>query len=285
MTLSINDLLYRYAAQGNRPDGTPYRSLSCNHENLIAEEAECSLREVQLTALRQGIVPERYSRNQMTFSSEEQITLLRSHVAVIGQGGLGGTVTEILARLGIGMLTLVDGDIFEESNLNRQLLSTMNTLGMKKAEAGKERVQIINPAVEVRSITEFFSEKNGRTILENVHLAVDCLDTIPSRFVLEEACRRNRIPLVSAAIGGNSGQATVIYPEDVGLQRIYGNRPSTTQKGVEKKLGTPSYTATLMAAIECAEIAAILCKNSSCLRNHLLMVNIEDKSIDKISLD
>lgn len=283
MPLPIDELLTRSAEQRNRPDGTPYRSLNHSNEQLLAKQAGCSLKEVQVAALQQGIIPERYCRNQSTFSSADQITLLNAHVAVIGQGGLGGTVTEILARLGIGKLTLVDGDVFEESNLNRQLLSTINSLGMKKADAGRQRVQAINPAVEVDVVTEFFTEKNGLTLLQNAQVAVDCLDSIPSRFVLEEACRRCNIPMVSAAIGGNSGQTMVIYPEDVGLCQIYGGRASAAQKGVEKRLGTPCYTATFMAAIECVEIVTILCKNGSALRNRLLMVNLEDKSIENIS--
>jgi molybdopterin-synthase adenylyltransferase len=283
MSLPINELLSGYGEHRLRPDGTPYISLSHSKERLIADQAACSLKEVQVAALQKGIIPERYCRNQSTLSSAEQITLLGSHVAVIGQGGLGGTVTEILARLGIGTLTLVDGDIFEESNLNRQLLSTIDSLGMRKADAGRQRVQAINPAVEVNTVTEFFTEKNGSAILKNVQLAVDCLDSIPSRFILEEACRRCNIPMVSAAIGGNNGQAMVIYPEDVGLRQIYSNKASAPQKGVEKRLGTPCYTATFMAAIECVEIVAVLCKNVSSLRNRLLMVNLEDKSIEKIS--
>ena len=88
---------------------------------------------VQLAALQHGVIPEVYARNQKRLSSEDQIKLLQSHVAVIGLGGLGGTVTEILARIGIGTLTLVDGDRFDDSNLNRQLLSSTEVLGKQKA--------------------------------------------------------------------------------------------------------------------------------------------------------
>jgi molybdopterin/thiamine biosynthesis adenylyltransferase len=209
--------------------------------------------------------------------------LLKSHVAVIGQGGLGGTVTEILARIGIGRLTLVDADMFEESNLNRQLLSTVDALGTSKVEAGKKRVQSINPAIEVTAITSYLNSINGVSILSECELAVDCLDSIPSRFDLEEACQYLKIPLVSAAIAGTTGQAMVVFPGDEGLRLVYGEAQKATEKGVETRLGTLPYTAVLMAAVECAEVVEIICKQSSSLQNNMLLVDIKNKNMEKIT--
>ena len=223
---SLAAMLKKCAQQRLQPDNTPYFSLL--HCDLvdIAEKCSKSLKEVEIAALESNIIPERYCRNQRSLSNEEQIKLLQSHVAVIGQGGLGGTVTEILARIGVGCLTLVDADIFEESNLNRQLLSTVDDLGCSKAEAGKKRVERINPAVEVTAKTTFLTRSNGEEILSGSQLAVDCLDSIPSRFDLEHACQALKIPLVSAAIGGSTGQATVIFQATLdcggymGIQKI-----------------------------------------------------------------
>lgn len=280
---SLTTMLKKYARQRLQPDTTPYFCLLHSDLMEIADKCSRSLKEIEIAALENGIIPERYCRNQNSLSSREQIRLLRSHVAVIGQGGLGGTVTEILARIGVGRLTLVDADIFEESNLNRQLLSTVDDLGCSKAEAGKKRVERINPAVEVTAITTFLTRHNGEEILSGSQLAVDCLDSIPSRFDLEHACQALRIPLVSAAIGGTAGQATVVFPGDGGLRRIYGDPENAGQKGVETRLGTLPYTATLMAAIECAEVVEILCRKSSSLQNSILMADIEDKSMEKMS--
>ncbi len=280
---SLQTLVKKHANKRLRPNGTSYLSLLHDDEKAIAEKTQKPCREVQIAALNNDVIPERYCRNQQSLSNIDQIRLLNSHVAVIGQGGLGGTVTEILARIGIGRLTLVDADIFEESNLNRQLLSTIDVLGSSKAEAGKKRVQSINPAIEVTAITSYLDSNNGLDILSGSELAVDCLDSIPSRFDLEEVCQYLKIPLVSAAIAGSTGQAMVIFPGDVGLRHIYGDPRKTAQKGVETRLGTLPYTAVLMAAVECAEVVEILCKQSSSLQNSILLTDISDKIMEKMS--
>lgn len=279
---SLIALIKDHSEKRTRSDGTPYLSLSLEAEKTISRQSELSLREVQIHSLHLDITPERYCRNQNTLTCTDQIRLLESHIAVIGQGGLGGTVTEILARIGVGELTLVDGDVFEESNLNRQLLSMTSNLGTLKALAGKDRVAQINSAVKVNCFTEFFSQSNADTLLNDCTIVVDCLDSIHSRLKLESACKNKKIPLVSAAIGGSAGQATVIFPDDKGLQTIYGNSDTAPEKGAEASMGTLPYTAILLAAVECAETITILCTGDSRLRNSLLLTSIHDHLYEKV---
>ena len=103
------------------PDGTAYAGITMVDTNTLSREFTMPAREIDISALASDIVPERYARNMKSFSTKNQKTLLESRVIVVGTGGLGGTVSETLARIGVGQLTLVDGDRFEESNLNRQL--------------------------------------------------------------------------------------------------------------------------------------------------------------------
>lgn len=283
MNTSLKALLDQQAQKRLRPDGTQYRSLFHEGEKTLAQQTGQSLKDIQIAALENDIIPERYCRNQTTLNSREQVKLLQSHVVVIGQGGLGGAVAEILARIGIGALTLVDGDVFEESNLNRQLLSTMEQLGKNKAEAGRDRVKEINPAVDVTCVTSFLDDNNSCKIIAGSDLALDCLDSVQSRFVLEKGCRDCQIPMISAAIGGNAGQLMVIFPGDAGLRQIYGTPDAAKEKGAETRLGTPPYTAVFMAAIECAEAVSILCRAPSSLRNSILLANIEDRSLESVS--
>mgnify|MGYP001070776412 CR=1 FL=1 len=284
MISPLNVATINHARTKRRADGTSYQSLAHEDELELARAHGVPAKEVQIAALHNEIVPERYCRNQNSLSCNEQISLLTSRVAIIGQGGLGGMVTEILTRIGVGALTLVDGDSFEESNLNRQLLSTLDALGDNKAETGRIRAAAINPAVEVEAVTDFLTRENGHAILAGADLAVDCLDSITSRFILEDACRSLRIPLVSAAIGGTAGQALVIFPEDTGLRTIYGPPETSLNRGMETRLGTLPYTAVFMAAVECAETVSLLCRNSSVLRNTLFVADLEDKSFEKIPL-
>ena len=278
------DLLQSYAQQRTRPDKTLYMSISLTHAMETAGKTALPLRMVECAALEAGIVPERYCRNQKSLSNDDQLQLLHSHVAIIGLGGLGGTVTEILARIGVGRLTLVDGDCVDESNLNRQLLSSPINIGKSKAEVAKLRVQEINPAIEAYSVPKFFTADNSETILHEVQLAIDCLDTITARFILEDGCRKASIPLISAAIGGSSGQATVIFPEDPGLKDIYGPPGKAPTRGVEKSVGTLPFGAVYMAAVECAAATAILTGRHSGLRNRLFMAEVGDHTTELFGL-
>lgn len=272
------------AQKKKRGDGSTYQSLSFHDQQQLSEEHGVSQLDIQIMALQQGVVPEVYVRNQNSLNNAEQINLLQTHVAIIGLGGLGGTVTEILARIGIGTLTLVDGDSFEDSNLNRQLLSSTEQLGRPKADVAAARVAAVNPAVDCTVVKEFFTEENGQAVLADASIAVDCLDSIASRFVLEQGCRSRGIPMVSAAIGGTSGQATVIYPEDIGLSRIYGNPAKVADKGVEKMLGTLPFAAITLASIECAEVVSIATGRGPSLRNRLLITDLFGHDSDVLDL-
>jgi molybdopterin/thiamine biosynthesis adenylyltransferase len=278
------DLLTSYTRLRTRPDQSSYKAILLGDAWAIAEKTGLSLRAVECAALEEGIVPERYCRNQKSLSNADQLRLLRSHVAVIGLGGLGGTVTEILARIGVGRLTLVDGDCFDESNLNRQLLSSPAGLGQPKAETASLRVREINPAVEVRPVHQFFRADNGQAILHDVQLAIDCLDTIADRFILEQSCRSASIPLISAAIGGSCGQATVVFPEDPGLTDIYGPPGKARKRGIEGSVGTLPFGAVYMAAVQCAEATAILLGRPSELRNRLFIAEVSDHSSELFDL-
>lgn len=280
----LKELLQRYSRQHTRPDDSTYDALLFSDELEIATQTALSLRQVECSALEAGILPERYSRNQKSLSNKDQLRLLRSHATVVGLGGLGGTVTEILARIGVGSLTLVDGDCFDESNLNRQLLSSTSLLGHSKALAAKSRVAEINPAVEVQAIEQFFSAKNSHELLSGALVAIDCLDTIGDRFALEEGCQKAGIPFVSAAIGGCSGQATVVYPGESGLKRIYGDPGKAPARGVEASMGTLPFAAMYMAAVECAEVVTLLLGKPGELRNRLFFADVSDHTSELFTL-
>lgn len=103
----------------------------------------------------------RYERNMSALSKKENEKLKDFSVVVIGCGGLGGYTVEMLARLGIGHITVVDGDSFSESNLNRQILSNNQNLGKNKAVEAKKRMEIVNELIEVVPVTKFIDEYNG----------------------------------------------------------------------------------------------------------------------------
>jgi len=266
------------------PDGTLYTAVDGRTVEILSGFFGVSGRQVEIAALEQEIIPERYARNFKTFGFEDQAALLRAKVTVIGLGGLGGGVTEILARDGVGRLTLIDGDRFEESNLNRQFLSTRDLLDTPKAAAAAERVDRVNPSVEVSAHTLFLDADNGPDLMAGSDVVIDCLDNIKTRLLVEWACKQAGIPLVSAAIAGVAGHVTTVFPEDPGLRLIYGDEEDMDAKGAESTLGTLPHGITILSALECAEAVKIITGRGKPLRNRLLLMDVADYTFQVLEL-
>ena len=268
---NIRDFLLEQLKDGLLPWGA---------QKEAAELFGWSYAAVEELALENGIFPARYQRNRNMISVTEQLRLFRSSVAVIGCGGLGGYVIEELARLGVGRIVAVDPDIFEEHNLNRQLLSSPGNLGKPKVEAALTRVNEINPAVTVTPIRDAFCTANGPELLEGVTVAVDALDSIAYRLELAETCSELGIPMVHGAIGGWYGHVATQLPGDSTVQSIYRNW--VEGKGIEKQLGNPAFTPAVVASLEVAEVCKIVLGKGELLRNRKLSIDLLDMEIHEI---
>lgn len=248
-----------------------------------AERFGVSLARVEEAILIMGLLPARYQRNRQAISSGQQRRLFRSKVAVIGCGGLGGYVIEELARLGVGTIIAIDPDVFEEHNLNRQLLSSPATLGRAKVEAAAARVTEINPAVTLVPIQVAYAPENGKELLQGVQVIVDALDSIQTRLALAATCTELGIPMVHGAIGGWYGQVATQFPGDDIVQKLY--RRWVEGKGVEQRLGNPSFTPALVASIEVAEVCKILLGLGDTLRFQKLSINLLEMTFTSISIE
>lgn len=212
----------------------------------------------------------RYSRNITTLSEEENLSLKKKKVLVLGCGGLGGYVLEMLARLGVGQLTALDGDVFEASNLNRQILSTEEVLGLSKTAVAVEHLRKVNSQVQVVPLQKIFKEENAREICTGHDVIVDALDNIPSRLLLERTAEELGIPFVHGAIAGWYGQAATVFPGDRLLSRLYGDN---TEPGAEKELGNPSFTPALIASLQVSEVVKLLIGRGDLLRNRIFYLD------------
>ena len=224
---------------------------------------------------------ERYTRNCNTLSASENEALKDIRICVIGCGGIGGYVIEMLGRLGIGYITAVDGDVFCESNLNRQILSNSETLGKSKAIVAKQRMQLVNPLIEVNAIPQMLDEKNSISILAGHDLIIDALDNVASRLLLQDKAEKEGIPFVHGAVAGWYAQITTVYPGDRTLDYIYKNK---TGPGIEKQLGCPSFIPALAASIEVAEAIKIITKKGDVLRKRILSINLLNHEYEIINL-
>lgn len=221
----------------------------------------------------------RYTRNGTTVTPEEMRILKKSSVCVLGCGGLGGGVIEGLVRIGVGRITAVDGDVFDETNLNRQVLSHENNIGKRKAEEAAAQMKIINSDVEIVPVTEFLNEENAARIIKGHDIAVDALDNATARKLLERACEEENIPLVHGAIAGWNGQVAVIMPGDRMLETIY---EGGEDRGEETETGNPSFTPAVVSAMEVAETIKLLLGKDGVLRNRLLMIDLLNHQYETI---
>lgn len=273
----MGDLLQQYLHENATGDLVPWK---CQVE--CADRFSLTVADVEGLILDAGLLPARYQRNRNTFSIEQQCKLFHSCVAVIGCGGLGGHIIELLARLGVGKIIAVDPDIFEEHNLNRQILSSIDFLGWSKVALAATRVADINPATTLIPIKAKLTAENGVELLQHADLATDALDSVTSRLELAKICEERKIPLVHGAIAGWYGQVLTQYPGEMTLQRLYEKRSQSI--GAEKKLGNPAFTPAVIAGIEVAEICRVMMGDGQGLKGRMISVNLLDMELEKIEL-
>ena len=226
-------------------------------------------------------IMKRYLKNMNALSAKEIEILNNSKVCVIGCGGLGGYIIEMLARIGVGYITAIDGDIFDETNLNRQIVSHTQNLGKGKAEETKNRIKLVNPHIDVKAIKAMIDESNAIPLIRNHNVIVDALDNIKTRVILQSASEKLNIPMVHGAIGGFYGQVTTIFPNDKTLDFLY-PRDIKADKGAEQELGNPSFIPPLVASIQVAEVIKILINRGDLLRRKVLFLDLLNNNFDLV---
>ena len=219
---------------------------------------------------------ERYSRNIPAVSEEDMKKLRASRVLVAGCGGLGGFIIEYLARMGVGAITAADGDVFCESNLNRQILSTVNNMGMNKAQSAAERIRNINPDVRIRAVPEFLTGENAADLLADADIVMDALDNVASRHLLEDAAEKAGLAIVHGAICGWDLQVMLVPPGSGLLHRLYpeGSSPAA-------KTSLP-FTPAACAALQAAVAVRSLCGHTSVQDSTLYLGSLGDLSFESV---
>ena len=163
----------------------------------------------------------RYARNIPALTEAECAALREKRVLVVGCGGLGGHIIDMLARIGVGFLRVVDGDVFEKTNLNRQLLSEEPLLGISKALSAADRIRRVNPDVTMEAVDAFLTEENARELVAGCDIVMDALDNISSRRILAAVCTEAGIPYVYGAIQGWVAQAGISMPGDGLIDKLF----------------------------------------------------------------
>ncbi len=154
---------------------------------------------------------ERYSRQILLLGKKGQEKIVKAKVAIIGVGALGTVAAELFARAGVGELVLIDRDIIEESNLQRQLLFTEEDIGKSKAKIAEEKLKEINSSLKIKSYAIHLNSENI-SLLKKIDLILDCTDNLKTRFLINDLCRKEKIDWIYAAAIRGEGYVMPILP-------------------------------------------------------------------------
>ncbi len=157
-----------------------------------------------------------FCRMEMLLGCQAVEKLANCHVAVFGIGGVGGYVVEALARAGVGFLTVVDDDLFAKTNINRQLYALQSTVGKSKVQVAKERIADINPNCTVSALQLRFENSTADQVdFTKFDYVVDAIDTVTSKLLLVDMCKRANVSIISCMGTGNKLDATAFQVADI----------------------------------------------------------------------
>jgi adenylyltransferase/sulfurtransferase len=211
---------------------------------------------------------ERYDRQIMMseIGVEGQEKLKRSKVLIAGAGGLGSSVSFYLAAAGVGTIRVVDHDRVELSNLNRQILHWGKDEGEKKIDSAKNKLQNLNPEIEIEAIGETITEKNVSRLVVGFDAIVDAMDNLPTRYLLNKTALEKSIPFFHGAVYGFEGRAMTIIPGETACLRCMYRGPTP-----EEKFPVIGVAPAVIGSIQATEVIKYIVGVGKLLTNRILM--------------
>lgn len=161
------------------------------------------------------MIQEQFARTELLLGTKAMEQLEKARVAVFGIGGVGSFAAEALARSGIGHITLVDGDEVSTTNINRQLIATLDTVGQMKTEVMKERIGKINENAEVEVFSEYYKEDSSFIDFSQYSYVIDAIDMVSSKLLLIERSKKENVPIISCMGAGNKLDPTLFRVADI----------------------------------------------------------------------
>ncbi|MEM2926210.1 MAG: HesA/MoeB/ThiF family protein [Candidatus Bathyarchaeia archaeon] len=211
---------------------------------------------------------------------EGQKKLKGSLAVVAGIGGLGCPASLYLTAAGFGRVKIIDKDVVELSNLNRQVLHWHHDIGSFKAKSAEEKLRRLNPYVRVTGVVAKIDEKNVGSLIEGADVVIDGQDNYKTRFLLNDACIRHRIPFIHAAVQGFNGQLMTIVPgKGPCLRCLFPSPPIET-----KPFPILGATSALMAALQVLEAIKIVAKIGTPMIGKLLIFEGEDTRFEEVPI-
>ncbi|MEM3653864.1 MAG: HesA/MoeB/ThiF family protein, partial [Candidatus Bathyarchaeia archaeon] len=215
---------------------------------------------------------------------EGQIKLKKASVCIIGLGGLGSSLAIQMAAMGIGHLRLVDHDVVEISNLQRQHIYSVKFLGYPKVEAASIRLKELNPNIEVDPLPISLNSSNSEEVIKDVDVVVDGLDRMSTRYIVNRACQKIGIPYIYGAAIMTYGSASTIIPGETPCLECF-------QGGIDDDMlpscaivGIHPAILNIIASVEVSEATKIIIGKKPSLTNKLFYCNISEMAFEIINV-
>ena len=221
---------------------------------------------------------DRYSRQVMLeeIGYNGQLKLKNAKVCVVGTGGLGNPITTRLAAMGVGTLRIVDRDVIELSNLHRQTMFDEDDVGQVKVEVAEKKLQKLNPDCKIEALAVSVNDYTALEVVEGCDVVIDALDSVNARYALNKACVKFKIPFVTGAAVGVSGQAFTVLPKESACYFCMfpdldeETMPTCSIEGVHPSI------LSLVGGIEVAEAVKIIIGKKPSLSERILHIDLEN---------
>ncbi len=221
---------------------------------------------------------DRYSRQVMLeeIGYQGQLKLKQSKVCVVGVGGLGNPIVTRLAAMGVGKLRIVDRDVIELSNLHRQTMFNEDDVGQVKVETAAKKLRKLNPEIIVEELPISINDYTALDVVDGCDVVVDALDSVDARYALNKACIEKKIPFVTGAAVGVTGQSFTILPKESACYHCLfpsldeDSMPTCSIEGVHPSI------LSIVGGIEVSEAVKIITGKEPSLKNKVLHVDLEN---------
>lgn len=235
----------------------------------------------------------RYSRHiQLSnFGADGQTKLKKSRILMIGTGGLGAPVSLYLAAAGVGHITLVDDDVVDLTNLQRQIIFSVEDIGKSKVFSAKKRLLGLNPEIEINAINQYFSAELALKLEGNFDLVIDCTDNFATRYLINDYCLKNTLPWIYASIHQYSGQCALFVPTNKHTDNTESNAcfrcvfPDAPEDAQDcNSAGVIGVLPGMLGLFQANEALKLLSDLPTPLKNHLMLFDAKQLSLQKITL-
>ncbi|MPW44664.1 molybdopterin biosynthesis protein [Acinetobacter sp. Ac_1271] len=202
---------------------------------------------------------------------DAQERLKLANVLIVGAGGIGCTSAELLARAGVGKITIIDADTIEVSNLQRQIAFTPNDLGQYKAEVLAKHLRQINPYIQIEYLTQRLDSSNADTLVQQQDLVLDGCDNFTTRYLVNAVCKKYAVPLLSASAIGFQGQLFMVEGESACYECLFPKEQHSDEGLRCTESGVLATTPVVIASLQAHHTLLFLGLNLSPLKSKLLL--------------